>query len=513
MKKTKVVLTVGVVLALAVTTIRADDNPSPSREIVDAVVDVVLAGVLTDVLERNPEIAAAQATAGAAAQVAPQRRALPDPEAQLIAFVLPPETRVGPQRAAASVSQRLPGGSKRKLARLAAEQSAQAGAADVEALRIRLVTEARRHYHEIGYLDAAVEVLETDRATLSHFEELARARYASGSGLQQEVVSIQADITRIEAHTAEIREIRASRVATLNLLRGRPGADLVPAPTALEPTPEPDWVALRGRALATRPELRASSDRIEGAGTESELAARRGGPDFSVGVTYAWVDPRSDVDVPDNGQDVFGITGGITIPVWRAGVEAGVEEATQKRLAAEALHRGVVAEIDRELEALRGRIPQIDRRIKIFEGVLRIQAEQALRSAEAAYATGRIAAVALLDSERTLLDVRIAAARSRADLAVAVAELEGAIAGPLTIASAEPIGGSSLGVTPAPPSQRIENRKSKIENPSPGGRESVGLSSGDGLGRRQFAIRNSQFAIQEQPAGSAETKNAAGGAS
>ncbi len=481
MKKMTVFLAVGVVMALTAMAVRADDTPSPSQEIVDAVADVVLAEVLTDVLERNPEISAAEAAAGAAAQVAPQRRALPDPQAQLIAFVLPPETRVGPQRAAVSVSQRLPGGSKRKLARLVAEQSAQASAADVEALRIRLVTEARRQYHEIGYLDAAVEVLDTDRATLSHFEELARARYASGSGLQQEVVSIQADITRIEARTAEVRELRASRVAALNLLRDRPGADLVPAPAALEPTPEPDWVAVRSRALAARPEVRASSDRIEGAETESELANRRGGPDFSVGVTYAWVDARSDVDVPDNGQDVFGITGGITIPVWRAGIEAGVEEATQKRLAAEAHHRGAVAEIDRELEALRGRIPEIDRRIQIFEGVLRIQAEQALRSAEAAYATGRIAAVALLDSERTLLDVRLAAARSRVDLAVAIAELEGAIAGPLVMPR-------------------------NLTDVSVAGATSGTLSS-------EIGMRNSQFAIQEQPTGSADTKNAAGGSS
>ena len=183
------------------------------------------------------------------------------------------------------------------------------------------------------------------------------------------------------------------------------------------------------------------------------------------------------------------------------------------RLAAEAHHRGVVAEIDRELEELHGRIPEIGRRIQIFEGVLRIQAEQALRSAEAAYATGRIAAVALLDSERTLLDVQLAAARSRADLAIAIAELEGAIAGPLTTALAGPSGGASSSATPPLRLEGIENRKSKIENPSPGGRESGGLNSDEGLGRRQFVIRNSQFAIPPMSEEAAATDVVVGGAS
>jgi len=92
---------------------------------------------------------------------------------------------------------------------------------------------------------------------------------------------------------------------------------------------------------------------------------------------------------------------------------------------------------ERELYDLRGRLPEIARRLDLLENVLPIQAEQSFASAEAAYAAGRVDALAMLDAERVLLDVRLAAARARADLAIALIDLEMAVAAPL------PQGGSS----------------------------------------------------------------------
>ena len=67
----------------------------------------------------------------------------------------------------------------------------------------------------------------------------------------------------------------------------------------------------------------------------------------------------------------------------------------------------------------------------LYDGALIIQASQSLQSAESAYAAGTANALDLLDAERVLLQVRIAAERVRSDLDVAYAKLEGVIAGPL----------------------------------------------------------------------------------
>ncbi len=483
MKRSTIWIVVAIAIAQLAPAFGQVPSPSPSVAIVASITDPALAEVLRDVLDRNPDIAAAAAAVEADRLMAPQARALPQPEAQVTGYLMPPETRVGALRAMAMVSQRLPGGGKRALSEQAAGQQATASAAELEALRLQRVTEARTLYHEIGFLDAALAVLETDRATLAHFEEVARARYASGVGLQQEVVSIQAEITRLDARRSDLQGRRATSLAALNSLRDRFASPLAPNPSPKRATPTLDWSGLRERAMSARPELAALDARVDRAATEAEIAGKRGAPDFSVGVVYGFVEPRTDANPPGNGDDDLGLTGGITIPIWRDGIRAGVEEATGRRLAAEQQRRAAVVGIDRELEALRGRLPEIGRQVELFEGTLRIQSEQALRSAEAAYASGGVDALALLDSERTLLDVRLAAVRSRVDLAIALGELERTIAGPLTatpVLSSDAAGGTSPSAQRVgEPPPRLEARTSEprardlepaTRNPQPGTR-------------------------------------------
>jgi outer membrane protein TolC len=338
----------------------------------------------------------------------------------------------------ATVSQRLPGFAKLRLAERAADLETTAHRAELEALELRMVTEARRHYHEISYLDAAMDIIRTDRATLEHFEELARARYASGVGLQKDAIQIQAEITRLETRLADLAARRNARVAALNMLRNRPGAEVLTGRPSDPVTSPSDWTDLRSIALANRPELTAVDARIETALTRQDVAAKGGRPEFNVGLTYALIERRTDIDPSGNGRDVFGVSGGMTLPVWRTAINAGSEEAVSMKLAAEADRRAAIASIDFQLETLRGTIPEIERRLGLFSRVLLIQTEQALLSAEAAYAAGRADGLSLLDAERVLLDVRLSTERSRTDLAIAVAELEGTIGTPLSTVNRDP---------------------------------------------------------------------------
>jgi outer membrane protein TolC len=412
--------------------IENDAPPSgPADAIVASISDPQLRGLLLDVLERNPEIAALRARMAAAGHRSVAVRKLPDPKAEVTAFVLPPETRVGPQRFAARLLQPIPGGGKRSGSGRVAELEREALAAEIETLRLGLVGRARLLVVELAYLEEARRVLTDDRSVLAHYEEIARARYASGSGLQMDAIQIQAEMTRLDTRIAEIGERHASTVAELNLLRDRPGEVLEVPAVILPRSVDLDWQALAARALASRPELAANDARISRSSALGELAASNRSPDYSVGLTYAYVDRRNDADVPDNGRDIFGISGGITIPLWKTATGAEVEAHTQDRLAGEADRRTTVSEIRRELESLSGKVPEITRRLDLLETVLPVQTEQALASAEAAYSAGRVDALALLDAERTLLDVRLSAARSRADLAIALIELEGAVAAPL----------------------------------------------------------------------------------
>ena len=187
-----------------------------------------------------------------------------------------------------------------------------------------------------------------------------------------------------------------------------------------------------------RPELAAAAARIARAGVMEELAEKRFKPDFSLGLTYAVVERRQDEPgrlqpPPGNGDDVFGIQGGVTLPIRRGKLRAGLDQAAEMRRAAEEDQRAVRTRIATDLDELAGRIPLAWRQLRLLEDVLIVQAEEALDSARAGYVTGTLNALDLLDAEHVLFGARTAVARAAADFAIYLARLEGVVAGPLEI--------------------------------------------------------------------------------
>jgi len=419
----------------------AQDSPqgNPADALVAALDDENLRRLAAEVLDRNPDVARLRARAGAAAAKAPQVKALPDPVATLAWFVLPPETRVGPQRLSVSIAQKLPWFGKLVLNEQAALYRAAAAEAEVEARRLTVLIELRRLFYELAFVDAHAAIVRAQRENFVRHEENARARYSAGMGLQQGVIKIQAAITRTEARLLEIERRRRSLQSALNVLRDRPSDWEVES--LAPPRPEeaaPELGRLRRLAATRRPELAAASAEIARSEVLVELAGKRFKPDFTVGLSYTLVDRRDDPagrsnPPPDDGEDVLALSVGANLPVWRRKLEAGLEEALRLQSAAEEHKRRLLAEIEGTVGDLTARLPLVYQQWKLLEGVLLAQAEEALRSAEAAYFTGKLHAVDLLDAEDVLFEVRTAAARTRADHAIARAQLEGAVGGILPL--------------------------------------------------------------------------------
>lgn len=410
--------------------------------------EVLLAGLdgerrllLDEVVERNPDIARAKAAAEAAALRAPQVRALPDPMLGTMLFVLPPETRVGPQRLSLSFQQSIPWLAKLDLRERQAVLTALMAAQEVERRGIEVVTEGRRLLDELWFVDRQHQIASEEQEHLVRHEEAARARYTAGKGLQQAVIKIQSEITRSERRLLELAARRRSLEASFNALRDEPAATPIPAMAPAEPEPGIfDSESLLRRALTDRPEMRRAALDIERHRLLEELALLDFKPDFNVGLTYTLVEGRDDPagranPPPDDGDDILALSGSLRLPRRKPRV-AAQEEAAARRRAAEAGQRSLEASITAKVGDLYSRIPLLYDEWRLLSSVLLAQAEEALRSAESAYATGEVGALDLLDAEHVLFQVRTAAARVRADYSVALGQLEAVVAGPLTV---EPI--------------------------------------------------------------------------
>ncbi|RKX28276.1 MAG: hypothetical protein DRP71_17540, partial [Verrucomicrobia bacterium] len=118
---------------------------------------------------------------------------------------------------------------------------------------------------------------------------------------------------------------------------------------------------------------------------------------------------------------------------------------------------------------------------------LLVQADESLRLAEVAYASGTAGALDLLDAERTLFGVRRGIERARTDLVIAMARLEGVIAGPL---AADPPAtlknqGGVIQKTVNTETQRTQRRKIKGESSVPPGRR-----TSSAMVRRETSSKN-----------------------
>ncbi|MBT8247279.1 MAG: TolC family protein [Acidimicrobiia bacterium] len=415
----------------------APSGVSASERILENIGEPALRELAGEILARNPGVAAAEARARAAAQRAPQVKALPDPVASLTAFLETPETRTGPQRLSAGIFQGLPWFGKLALKEQAALYAAAAMEAEVEARKLALVTDARRLYYELGFLNRYEEITEEFLTHLLQHEEISRARYSTGVGLGQGVVKLQAEITRVEKELLDIETRRVGLLAQLNALRDAPASSQLPRailPKAGET--RLDLATLLAEALQLRPEVAAADARISRAETLIQLAEKGYKPDFKVGLTYTMVDPRDDtpgrlVPPEGNGDDIIGIQGGITLPIWRKKLAAGVDEAIALEGSATEAKRDLVARILAAIGDLTQRVPLSWRQLRLVEDLLIVQAEEALQSAQAGYIAGTLNALDLLDAEHVLFEAHTAVARARTDYLVGLAKLEGALGAPL----------------------------------------------------------------------------------
>ncbi len=395
--------------------------------------DPALAALIAEALRGNPRVRAALLEHQASRARVVQASTLPNPALSFTQHLAGAQTRVGPQLSSISVSQTLPWfGTLSDRREIATAQSDIMNQSHQEQ-KAEVVRQVKLAYYDLAYLDQALRITGEEEELLLHYEALAQARYSQGFGQQQEVVKLQAEVTRVLNRQQDLLRQRTDFEAALNVLANRPVDTPVPAVEIGErPAVALDEEALRGNGLSDRPEVRSARLRIESGGHEMRLARRSYRPDFTVGIAWGNVLGRRDEPgrlnpPPGNGRDTYSLTFGASIPVFRSSYEAGVREADARLSAAEEAYRDAANRVAFAVRTTAFRLTTIEGQLALFEDALLPQAEQALSATEEAYSAGVTGVLELLDSEEMLLDVRLGLARLQADYMKALAEMERAI--------------------------------------------------------------------------------------
>ncbi len=376
--------------------------------------------------ERHPEFAALRAEAESAAARIEPAGALPDPVLRTelrditnegldaSSNLLPP--RIGSARY--SFSQSLPWAGKRDLRR----DVAGAGADEATALaragwqelatRIKL-TYAQHHVHLL-----TIRYTKENLDLMRRVAEIARTRYASGLGGQQDALRAQTEIVAMETDLAMLEGESAQASARMRALLGRPENVKLRPPEELRllpPVAKLALPALEDRLRANNPQLAASDARIAGAEKNRELVELNNYPDVTLGIS-----PTQTRNRISQWELMFEIN----IPLQQDSRRAQEREA-DLRLEAARLRR--TDALNQALSALAESVAglQVAQRLEaLVSGGLLPQAELNLNSALAAYENGRTDFAMVLDAQRQLRRARTDLVRARGDQQMRLAEIE-----------------------------------------------------------------------------------------
>jgi outer membrane protein TolC len=386
-----------------------------------------------EALERNPFIQEVLARYRASLEKVPQVTALPDPVFGFSQAIRSVETRVGPQHNGFVLSQAFPWFGKLDLRGKVAVQEAASWYQLYRARQREVISRLKRAFYGLGYVDTAIQINEEERSLLEHYEELAQTRYATGQGLQQAVIKIQAEITRVIDRLEILQRQRVTLSANLNTLMDRAPHDPIPAVERLNlPRLQLNLEELYALGEQNLQELKAAQALIERSEKTIDLAKKDYWPNFLVSAGFVNVGDRSDPagiaqPPPDNGKNAFSLSVGINIPIWRDRYDAGVQEAAETLFAQRSSYANILNEMEFSIRDQVVRLETLQEQVNLYENALIPQAEESLRSTEAAYQTGQLGVLDLLDSERVLLNVRVVNARYYSDFLIALANLERAV--------------------------------------------------------------------------------------
>lgn len=270
------------------------------------------------------------------------------------------------------------------------------------------------------------------RADLTEAEALARdflaktqARFNAGTAAKLDV--IRATVTLAQASTdllANALDVQTTGSA-LERLVGRSQEEVViPTDTLAVPNALPALETVIAAGLAARPELASIRAQRAGARANTALAKQFWLPDLLLGVSR-------DYNQPDPALFSTGLSLPIPIFFWQHS-RGQIAEANFRERELSATERDIVAAVTQDL-----RDSYANARIALQQAVfirdqLLPSARAAYRAASASYSLGGSSALDVLDARRSLLDAETQYADALAAANISLAELERAVAMPIT---------------------------------------------------------------------------------
>jgi outer membrane protein TolC len=381
--------------------------PALQAEEADPLLDLVVAERLA--LEQDAGLSRVQAEARALREQAVADGQLPDPALTLGVMNLPVDSldrrEEGMSQLSVGIRQAFPPGAT--LQHQAARTGHQATAADIGAAarRLEVLRDTRLAWLELGYQEAALELVRATRTRFDDILDVTRTRYRTGRDQLQDVLGAELEQALLDDRIAALRAERAAALAELRRWTGPLDAGVrLPRRTQLA---EPLQLETLRVQLPNHPLLAAASARVAAGQAGVEVARQQYKPGWMLDVSYG---ERSGM----GRSDLLSAMVTLDLPLFTGQrqdrrVAARVAETDALHHARDDVHR----ELLRNLEADHARWRELQVREQGYEQRILPAARQNAESALHAYQNGLTDFTTLVRAQLTELESRLQALRTR----------------------------------------------------------------------------------------------------
>ena len=273
-------------------------------------------------------------------------------------------------------------------------------------------------YFALYSVQRELALLDAQKETLREIARVAEARRATGAVPQQDEMKAHVEQTKLENEIILRRQEREEKLASFNSLLGREVTkDVVFAKDELR-TPklnvQPSEISKL--ALNRSKALGASQFMVEEANKRKKLAYQSYLPDFMI----SYRKPYGNAP-----PDAYALGVEMTIPLWFFAKQTSEVQVASARFAeAEANLETLKRSTQAEVHAQTSKVEAFEKLLRIYETALIPQATSTLNSSRSSYRAGRSQFLDLLDSERSLYEVRINYYETLAKFVDALTQLE-----------------------------------------------------------------------------------------
>ena len=381
-------------------------------------------------VDRNPKVKAAKARWQATVEQYPQVTALPDPMFMYGYFLRNVETRVGPQRHRVSFSQAFPYPGTLDAVGEVVKKAIEIERVKHEQVIRDLIVELKLSYHELAYLQRAVELTRQNHELIASILAIATTSYAEGEATLNDVLKAQSQLAQLEYDLVLLEELQGVERANIRGILSIPSATSLgtTGPVAYEPL-DVTLADIEKQALSKRQELRIAELTIEKATKRIALAELQTKPMLKFDLMTVETGKALMFDTPGSGKNPFSIGFGVTIPWSSLKNSSKVREAQQNHEVVTANKRVLEDETKVALQKIYFRLENARRLIELYETTLIPQAGAAIEVAETWHQEGPKSITGFLETQSVWLNFNLARLRAMADYQQNVARLERLVGG------------------------------------------------------------------------------------